>query len=69
MSTKGLEPELEAMELIILLAARDRYPRLALDLAEKFQENSVKRLSSDVWEECLKASANMQWVCVASFHC
>ncbi|KAK1232657.1 hypothetical protein PQX77_004219 [Marasmius sp. AFHP31] len=61
MWAKGLEPELGAMEHIVLLAAKAGHPRLALDLVEKFQESSVRILSLDVWEECLKASAITQW--------
>ncbi|KAL0068734.1 hypothetical protein AAF712_004063 [Marasmius tenuissimus] len=61
MWAKGLEPELGAMEHIVLLAAKAGHPRLALDLLEKYQESSVRTLSLDVWEECLKASAILEW--------
>ncbi|KAL0570510.1 hypothetical protein V5O48_011456 [Marasmius crinis-equi] len=61
MRSKGIEPELEPIRDMVVLAAEEGYPRLALDLVERYQENFVRMLGSDVWTGCLKASAKLQW--------
>ncbi|CAL1706575.1 unnamed protein product [Somion occarium] len=58
MNKLGLSPTLQTAEAIIRLACKLDSPRLALDLADAFEETAVRRLDGVVWMECLSASAD-----------
>lgn len=62
MKSKGIEPELQTLHLVVEIAAESGNARLALDLVHDFETDSVRRLESDVWMNCLTASANCLWV-------
>lgn len=64
MNARGLVPELKAVQGVILLAARLGYPRLALDLATSFEEDSSRRLGPEVWMNCLMSSAQDLYVSI-----
>lgn len=62
MKSKGIEPELRTLQLVVEIAADSGNARLALDLVNAFESDSVRRLESDVWVNCLTASASCLWV-------
>ncbi|KAJ3992641.1 hypothetical protein F5050DRAFT_1787455 [Lentinula boryana] len=61
MKRKGIEPELRTLQLIVQAAADSGHARLALDVLNAFESDSVRRLESDVWINCLTASASCLW--------
>ncbi|KAJ3915441.1 hypothetical protein F5877DRAFT_48606 [Lentinula edodes] len=61
MKSKGTEPELRTLQLVVEIAADSGNARLALDLVNAFESDSVRRLESDVWVNCLTASASCLW--------
>ncbi|KAJ3749045.1 hypothetical protein DFH05DRAFT_1439569, partial [Lentinula detonsa] len=61
MKRKGIEPELRTLQLIVQIAADSGHARLALDVLNAFESDSVRRLESDVWINCLTASASCLW--------
>jgi pentatricopeptide repeat protein len=65
MKSKGIEPELRTLQLIVEIAAESGNARLALDLVHDFESDSVRRLDSDVWLNCLTAAVNCLWVCTS----
>ncbi|KAF9005254.1 hypothetical protein BDQ17DRAFT_1240470 [Cyathus striatus] len=54
----GLVPQLQAAEAVVALAAEQGHPRLAIDLIEWFEEESVRRMDHRPWLSCLIASAH-----------
>ncbi|KAL6305233.1 hypothetical protein BKA93DRAFT_780560 [Sparassis latifolia] len=54
---RGLSPTLKTAQGIIRVAGSMGFPRLALDLAEAFEQTSVRRLDGEVWAECLESSS------------
>ena len=62
MEGRGLTPTLKTAEGVITLAAQRRMPRLALELAENFEESSVRRLGMNVWASCLLSSSESLYV-------
>jgi pentatricopeptide repeat protein len=62
MNSRGLVPELKAAQGVILLATKLGFPRLALDLAVLFEEQSTRKLDPEVWMNCLIASAQELYV-------
>ncbi|KAF8650428.1 hypothetical protein AX16_005232 [Volvariella volvacea WC 439] len=50
-------PDLQSAQSVIVLAARQGYPRLALELATWFQSQSPEALGCHTWSQCLVASA------------
>jgi hypothetical protein len=62
MNTLGIVPELQTAQNIIILATTLGYPRLALDIASTFEDNSVRRLDNEVWVNCLISSAENLFV-------
>lgn len=62
MGTRGLSPTLKTAGSIINTANRRGFPRLALDLADAFEQSSVRRLEGSVWMECLIASSDALFV-------
>jgi len=68
-SEQGITPGLEAVQPVILLAARNNFVRLALDLAEWFERLSTRRLEESIWVECLIAAAETAYVCPSFYSC
>jgi len=68
-SVQGIMPGLEAVQPVILLAARNNFVRLALDLAEWFERVSTRRLEEPIWVECLIAAAETAYVCSSLCSC
>jgi len=62
MEGRGLTPTLQTAEGVITLAARRRMPRLALELAENFEDSSVRRLGMHIWVSCLLSSSECLYV-------
>ncbi|KAI0066082.1 hypothetical protein BV25DRAFT_1849636 [Artomyces pyxidatus] len=58
MENHDLSPSIGTAEDVVLLAVRGGLPRLAIDLAENFEESSVRRLASYVWVKCLASAAD-----------
>ncbi|KAF9446394.1 hypothetical protein P691DRAFT_794495 [Macrolepiota fuliginosa MF-IS2] len=50
-------PDLQTVQSVIILAARNNFSRLALDLANWFERISTRRLEESVWVNCLIAAA------------
>ncbi|KAJ4468148.1 hypothetical protein J3R30DRAFT_3559656 [Lentinula aciculospora] len=61
MKGKGIEPELRTLQLVVEIAAESGNARIALDLVNAFESDSVRRLELDVWVNCLTASVNCLW--------
>ncbi|TFK44626.1 hypothetical protein BDQ12DRAFT_594984 [Crucibulum laeve] len=55
---RGMSPELIPAQSVIVLAAQSGHPRLAIDLAVWFEQDSVRRLDHVTWMNCLIASAD-----------
>ncbi|KAF7975907.1 hypothetical protein HWV62_8337 [Athelia sp. TMB] len=51
-------PELSTAQATIHLACERGYPKLALELAETFENLSVRRLDTSVWVACLASAAD-----------
>jgi pentatricopeptide repeat protein len=66
MEGRGLTPLLNTAEDVIVLAAKRRMPRLALELAENFEASSVRRLDMHVWVSCLLSSSECLYVSAIS---
>jgi hypothetical protein len=66
MVTRGIVPELKTATAAIMLAANLGHPRLAIEMANYFDETSVRRLDSEVWLNCLITSAEDLYVSVSS---
>ena len=62
MNRAGLTPTLQTAEMIIRLACRFNMPRLALDLADTYEDTAIRRLDGPVWVECLNSSAEGLYV-------
>ncbi|KAJ3827970.1 hypothetical protein F5880DRAFT_1533489 [Lentinula raphanica] len=61
MKSKGIEPELRTLQTIVEIAAESGHARLALDIVNSFESDSVRRLESDVWINCLTAASSCLW--------
>ncbi|KAH9935671.1 uncharacterized protein B0H18DRAFT_976775 [Fomitopsis serialis] len=61
MNAAGLSPTLRTAQAVIKTAAALSLPRLALDLADSFEESSIRRLEADVWVDCLLTCAESLW--------
>ncbi|KAJ7462230.1 hypothetical protein B0H11DRAFT_2054671 [Mycena galericulata] len=57
MKAHRLLPDVEAAQAVIILAANQGYPRLAVDLAISFEAETVRRVEDSVWLACLHSSA------------
>ncbi|KAJ7096379.1 hypothetical protein C8R44DRAFT_717856 [Mycena epipterygia] len=57
MKAHNLLPEVAAAQAVIILAANRGYPRLAVDLAMAFEEDTVRKVEDSVWVACLHSSA------------
>jgi pentatricopeptide repeat protein len=64
MKARGTVPELRVAQSIIILAARQGYPRLALDLAVSFEKESVRRLEHEAWMNCLISCTDALYVSI-----
>jgi hypothetical protein len=62
MKARGIVPELQTAQNIIILAANLGHSRLALDIASAFEDESVRRLDNEVWLNCLISSAENLFV-------
>lgn len=62
MGQKQISPTLKTMEVTIGKACKLHLPQLALDLAEAFEDSSVRRLDVQVWVDVLAACATNLWV-------
>ncbi|KAF7321337.1 Methyltransf-25 domain-containing protein [Mycena kentingensis (nom. inval.)] len=56
MTVAGLVPQLAAIQAVIVLAAKQEYPKLAIELAVSY-EKSTRKVQDFVWTACLHASA------------
>ncbi|KAJ7132806.1 hypothetical protein C8R43DRAFT_1239561 [Mycena crocata] len=56
MEAHNLLPEVAAAQAVIILAANQGYPRLAVDLAISFESTSVRKVEDSVWLACLHSS-------------
>ena len=59
---KNLVADLPATSTIVELLANNGHSRLAMDVAEAFERDTVRRLEPSVWIACLRAAANDLWV-------
>ncbi|KAJ6586863.1 hypothetical protein DFH09DRAFT_1027747 [Mycena vulgaris] len=50
-------PEVAAAQAIIVLAAEQGYPKLAVDLATSFESEGLRKVEDSVWLACLRSSA------------
>ncbi|KAJ7725878.1 hypothetical protein DFH07DRAFT_758394 [Mycena maculata] len=57
MKAHNLLPEIAAAQAVIILAAKQGYPRLALDLVIAFEAESIRKVEDFVWLACLHSSA------------
>lgn len=57
MKARNLLPEVAAAQAVIVLAADQGYPRLAVDLAISFETETVRKVEDSVWLACLHSSA------------
>jgi pentatricopeptide repeat protein len=67
MQSRRITPNLETSQQIIISAAR-HYPRLAVDLATSFEDNSVRRLDGVAWHSCLASTAEILYVSIVILH-
>ena len=63
-SNLGLIPELTTAQDVVRLMCQMGYPRLALDIANKFEEGSVRRFDHEIWMNILIASADALYVSI-----
>lgn len=61
----GLVPELQTAHNIVILAAKLGHPRLAIEMANHFEDSSIRRLDNEVWLNCLIGSAEDLYVSVS----
>lgn len=66
MVTLGLVPELQTAQGAVILATKRGHPRLAIEMANYFEESSVRRLDNEVWLNCLIGSAEDLYVSIFS---
>lgn len=59
---KNLLADFGAASLIVRTLALSGHPKLAIELAEAFEEETLRRLETSVWMSCLTASAEDLWV-------
>ncbi|KAJ7901771.1 hypothetical protein B0H14DRAFT_2668377 [Mycena olivaceomarginata] len=57
MRTKHLIPDVAAAQAVIVLAANQGFPRLAVDIAVSFEKETVRKVEDSVWLACLHSSA------------
>lgn len=62
MKPQNIVPELSAVQSVVILAAENGYPRLALDLATHFEGVSHRRLEDVAWVACLYSAARSFYV-------
>ncbi|KAF9263416.1 hypothetical protein L218DRAFT_1077388 [Marasmius fiardii PR-910] len=58
---KGLKPDLETLLSVVDLAAQKSYPRLALDLIERYQDDVARSIPFNTWMNCLRSSVKALW--------
>ena len=66
--SRGLAPQMKAVQNIVLLAAERGHPRLAIDIATWYESQSVKLLEPSVWLSCLASSEQDYFVKYPVFH-
>ncbi|KAJ6593845.1 hypothetical protein B0H19DRAFT_919621 [Mycena capillaripes] len=57
MKACNIVPDVGAAQAVIILAAKQGHPRLAVDLAISFENESVRKVEDSVWLACLHSSA------------
>ncbi|KAF8210173.1 hypothetical protein K438DRAFT_1571193 [Mycena galopus ATCC 62051] len=57
MKARNLLPDVAAAQAVIVLAANQGFPRLAVDLAISFENQTVRKVENSVWLACLHSSA------------
>lgn len=62
MKSQKITPSLRTIQSVILLAAKQGYPRLAIDIAVSLEEETIHRVESEIWMSCMAAAANDLWV-------
>jgi hypothetical protein len=60
-------PDLQTAQSVIILATRNNFARLAIDLATWFEQISTRRLEESAWTNCLIASAEVSYVPLSPF--
>jgi pentatricopeptide repeat protein len=68
-SMQDLVPDHQTMQPVIILAARNNFARLALDLVDWFEGMSNRRLGESVWVNCLIAAAETAYVSLLTLLC
>ena len=62
----GLVPELQTAHDAIILASKRGHPRLAIEMANYFEDSSVRRLDNKVWLNLLIVSSEDLYVSISS---
>ncbi|KAJ7084329.1 hypothetical protein B0H15DRAFT_911071 [Mycena belliarum] len=57
MRAQKLHPEVAAVQAVIILAANQGHPKLAVDLAVAFESETIRKVEDSVWLACLHSSA------------
>lgn len=65
MNDRGMNPNLPTAQRVILKAAEQGYPRLAMDLATAYENSSLRRIDSETWVNLLAACADNYYVSVS----
>lgn len=68
MKDKNLAIDLHAFSVLVEAVARQGLPRLALDLIEAFEKETVRKVEPSVWMTVLASASNALWVssCITS---
>jgi hypothetical protein len=61
-SKRGLVPTYETAQDMVMAAAKNGQPRLAMDLIQWYESQTVRRIDKEVWTSCLIASAEALFV-------
>ncbi|KAJ7262235.1 hypothetical protein B0H12DRAFT_1013042 [Mycena haematopus] len=57
MKARNLLPDVKVAQAVIILAANQGFPRLAIDIAVSFENETVRKVEDSVWLACLHSSA------------
>lgn len=68
MSDNGLLPSMQVAQRLTETAAELGHARLAIDLADAYEESAVRRLDNQTWVKLLVASGEALYVRILSLH-
>lgn len=60
---KDIAPTLKIINPIVILAAEEGHPRLAIDLIQAYESGETERIPTSVWAQVLLTSATHSYVC------